>query len=156
MNSPARPYNQDERQKLQEQLQAFYDQFVEKAAESRQSTPERIDQLAQGRVWTGHQAKENGLVDALGGLDQAIAVAKTRAKIPAESQVEIVVYPPRRSFYELLSEQLSGGGQSAAVGRWLSHNLSEAEMAALKALRDPLRQFRRGEALALMPLTFLR
>ena len=53
INSPARPYNAEELKKLQEQLQAFYDQFVEKVAESRHSTPEKIDALAQGRVWTG-------------------------------------------------------------------------------------------------------
>ena len=63
INSPARPYNPEELKKLQEQLQAFYDQFVEKVADSRHSTPEKIDQLAQGRVWTGQQAKDNGLVD---------------------------------------------------------------------------------------------
>ena len=66
--------------KLQEQLQSFYDQFVEKVAESRHSTPEKIDALAQGRVWTGRQAKQNGLVDELGGLDRAVAIAKQRAK----------------------------------------------------------------------------
>src|ERR1700716_4118580 len=53
MNGPTRPYNQDELKKLEEQLQAFYDQFVEKVADSRHSTPQKIDALAQGRVWTG-------------------------------------------------------------------------------------------------------
>src|SRR5204863_9088403 len=47
MNSPVRPYNADELKKVQEQLQAFYDQFVEKVAEARHSTPEKIDQIAQ-------------------------------------------------------------------------------------------------------------
>ena len=72
IDSPVRPYNPDEVKKLDEQLQAFYDQFVEKVATSRHSTPEKIDALAQGRVWTGQQAKERGLVDELGGLDRAI------------------------------------------------------------------------------------
>src|SRR5204863_906428 len=123
INGPARPYNPDEVKKLQEQLQAFYDQFVEKVADSRHSTPEKIDAIAQGRVWTGRQAKQNGLVDELGGLDRAIAIAKQRAKIAADSDVELVVYPPRKSFYELLSDQFSGSGesaQSAAVTAWLS------------------------------------
>src|SRR5205823_10595886 len=115
INSPARPYNADELSKLQEQLQAFYDQFVEKVAESRHSTPEKIDQLAQGRVWTGQQAKQNGLVDALGGLDAAVAIAKERAKLAADTEVELVVYPPRKSFYELLSEQLGGASEQVAM-----------------------------------------
>jgi protease-4 len=156
IGSPARQYNPDELKKLNEQLQAFYDQFVEKAAASRRSTPERIDALAQGRVWTGRQARERGLVDELGGLDEAVALAKQRANIPAESDVELVVYPPRRSFYEILSDQLNGTNQSLQVGRWLSASLSQGELELLRAMRSPLTRFRRGELLALMPLAFLR
>jgi protease-4 len=156
INSPARPYNQDELKKLQEQLQSFYDDFVEKVATSRHTTPEQVDALAQGRVWTGRQAKQNKLVDELGGLDRAIALAKQRAKIPAESGVEIVVYPPRKSFYELLSDQLSGTGESAAISAWLNASLSKGELDVLRSMRGPLTLFRRGEVLALMPFTFLR
>ena len=156
MDSPARPYNADEVAKLQEQLRDFYNDFVEKAAASRRSTPEKIDQLAQGRVWTGSQAKENGLVDELGGLAQAIAIAKARAKIAEESDVEIVAFPAPRSFYELLSEQLSPQSESLAVSAWLSANLSTAERDALRALRGPFSMFRRGEALAMMPFRLLR
>lgn len=156
MNSPARPYNVDERKKLEEQLQAFYDQFVEKVADSRKTTPERIDQLAQGRVWTGHQAKENGLVDALGGLPEALAQAKQLANIPADSEIELSVYPQPKTVYELLAEQLSGGGQEVALSRWVSENLSSNEIEILRAMRTPFSLFRRGEALALMPVGFLR
>jgi protease IV len=156
INSPARPYNPDELKKLQDQLQAFYDGFVEKVAESRHSTPEKIDALAQGRVWTGQQAKQNGLVDELGGLDRAVAVAKQRAKIAADSDVELVVFPPRKSLYELLSEQYSGSSDSIAVGAWLNANLSAGEIEALRIMRGPFTMFRRGETLALMPFTFLR
>ena len=156
INSPARPYNPDELKKLQEQLQSFYDDFVEKVASSRHTTPEQIDALAQGRVWTGRQAKQNKLVDELGGLDRAIALAKQRAKIPADSGVEIIVYPPRKSFYELLSDQLSGTGESAAVSAWLNASLSKGELDVLRSMRGPLTLFRRGEVLALMPFTFLR
>src|SRR5258706_1207815 len=131
INGPARPYNAEELKKLQEQLQSIYDQFVEKVAESRHSTPEKIDALAQGRVWTGRQAKQNGLVDELGGLDRAVAVAKQRAKIAADSDVELVVFPPRKSLYELLSEQYSGSGDSMAVGAWLNANLSAGGIGAV-------------------------
>jgi protease-4 len=157
IESPARRYTPEEVGKLQEQMQSFYDQFVEKAAQSRHTTPEQIDRLAQGRVWTGQQAKANGLVDELGGLERAVAVAKDRAKIPASSGVELVVYPPRRSFYEILADQLSGGAaDSAAISAWLGVNVSKAEIEALRTLRGPLALFRRGEPLALMPFTFLR
>jgi protease-4 len=156
LNSPARPYNPDELKKLQEQLQSFYDQFVEKVADSRHTTPEKIDAIAQGRVWTGRQAKQNHLVDELGGLDRAIAVAKQRAKIAADSDVELSIYPPRKSFYELVSEQLSGGAEATRMRAWLDASLSPAELEALRTIRGPLTMFRRGEILALMPLTFLR
>jgi len=129
---------------------------VEKVADSRHSTPEKIDALAQGRVWTGRQAKQNGLVDELGGLDRAIAIAKQRAKIAADSDVELMVYPPRKSFYELLSDQFSGSSESIAVGAWLNANLSKGEIEALRIMRGPFSMFRRGEPLALMPFTFLR
>jgi protease-4 len=156
IGSPIRRYNPDEVKKLNEQLQAFYDQFVEKVASSRNSTPEKIDAMAQGRVWTGQQARERGLVDALGGLERAIELTKERAKIPADSEVELVVYPPKKSFYELLSDQFNGANQSLAVSRWLSVSLSKGELEVLRAMRGPLALFRRGEPLALMPFTFLR
>src|SRR5262245_25388516 len=157
INSPVRPYNQEEVKKLQEQLQSFYDDFVEKVATARHTTPEEIDGLAQGRVWTGRQAKQNRLIDELGGLDRAVAIAKQRAKISADSGVEIVVYPPRKSFYELVTEQLSGSGsESIAFSEWLNANLSKGELDVLRTMRGPLALFRRGEVLALMPFTFLR
>ena len=156
IESPVRRYTPDEVKKLDEQLQAFYDQFVEKVATSRRRTPEQVDAMAQGRVWTGQQAKERGLVDALGGLDRAIELTKERAKIPASSGVELVVYPPRKSFFEVLSDQFNGTNESLAVSRWLSVSLSKGELEVLRAMRGPLAMFRRGEPLALMPLTFLR
>jgi protease IV len=156
MNSPARRYNPEELKKLQDQLQSFYDQFVEKVADARHTTPEKIDAVAQGRVWTGRQAKERGLVDQLGGLDRAIAVAKQRAKIAADADVELVVFPPRKSFYEIMSDQFSGSGESMAMRAWLSANLSAGEIEAIRAIRGPAAMFRRGEPLALMPFTFLR
>jgi protease-4 len=156
INSPARPYNPQELKKLQEQLQSFYDDFIEKVADARHTTPESIDALAQGRVWTGRQAKQNRLIDELGGLDRAVAIAKQRAKIAADSDVELVIYPPRTSFYELVSDQLSGSGESVAIGAWLNANLSKGELEAIRTIRGPFSMFHRGEVLALMPFTFLR
>jgi protease-4 len=156
IDSPARPFNAEELKKVQEQLQSFYDGFVEKVAQSRHTTPEKIDAIAQGRVWTGNQARQNGLVDALGGLDAAVAIAKQRAKLAADTEVELVVYPPRKSFYELLTEQFSGSTEQMAMSTWLSANLSKGELEALRMMRGPLTMFRRGEPLALMPMSFLR
>jgi protease-4 len=156
LDSPVRPFNASELKKVQEQLQSFYDGFVEKVAQSRHTTPEKIDAIAQGRVWTGRQARQNGLVDALGGLDAAVAIAKQRAKLAPGTEVELVVFPPRKSFYELLTEQLSGSSEQMAMSTWLAANLSKGELEALRVMRGPLTMFRRGEPLLLMPTSFLR
>jgi protease IV len=152
MDSPARPYTPEERAKLDEQLRAFYEQFVEKAAQSRHVKPEQIDAIAQGRVWTGRQAKDLHLVDALGGLDKAVALAKEQAKIPASAEVELVVFPPRRTLYELISTQFGGGDEAARFDLALGLGRSGGVAAALARAR----LFRRGELLALMPFVFSR
>jgi len=154
INSPARRFTPEERDKMKESMQAFYDQFVEKVADARHTTPEKIDQIAQGRVWTGQQAKQVGLVDQLGGLETAVSIAKQRAKIPAEEEVELVVYPPRRSFYDILSRQLDQPTRSSTDA--LMAMLGPADRRVLSALLAPSRLFRSGEILARMPYVFLR
>ena len=148
--SPARPFTDEQRQKIESLMQDTYDEFVEKAAASRNMPPEKLDAIAQGRVWTGRQAKAIGLVDELGGLDRAIAAAKQRAKIPADDEVEIVVYPPRRSVYEVLTK---GFGADQSLLRFLT--LPFDERRAIGTLAAPL-MFRTGEPLALMPALLLR
>jgi protease-4 len=150
--SPFSRFSDGQRAKIEESMQSFYDQFVEKVAQARHTTPERIDAIAQGRVWTGRQARELGLVDELGGLDVAILAAKRRAKIPENEDVEIVVYPPRRSFYEALAGQFGG----SAPGGLLHALLAGGDVRYAAAVTAPMRLFRRGEPLALMPFTFLR
>ena len=152
MYSPLAPFSPEQRAKVDEYMQGFYDQFVEKVAEARHTTPERIDAIAQGRVWTGRQAKDIGLVDELGGLDAAIAAAKQRARIPNDEDVELVMFPPRRSFYEALADQLGG----ASAGSGLRALLGDRDARAVAALTTPMRLFRRGEPLALMPFAFMR
>ena len=157
IESPDRPFTDSERQKLREQMRDFYDGFVQKVAASRKMPVERVDQLAQGRVWTGAQARQNGLVDALGGLDRAIALAKEQAGISPETEVEVVTYPARKSLAELLMEQLSGSPNDRQIEAVLSivSGLRTAERRALGMLTAPARLFNPGEPLALMPMSFL-
>jgi protease-4 len=150
--SPVRPFTPDERKKLSELMQATYDAFVEKAAAGRNTTPERIDAVAQGRVWTGKQAKELGLVDELGGLNRAVELAKERAKIDADSEVELVVFPPKKSLLEVVAEPLARTDSSAALGALVGRPNAQA----IDAVTAPLRLFRRGEPLALMPNVFVK
>src|SRR5215831_2488301 len=120
-------------------------------------TRRRRESMRSRRAASGRDGRQNQLVDELGGLDRAVAIAKQRAKIPADSEVEIVVYPARKSFYEILSDQFNGGSSdSMALSAWLNANLTGSEIEALRAVRGPLSMFRRGEILALMPYTYLR
>ena len=151
ISSPFAPFTPEQRAKVMEYMEVFYDTFVDKAATARGVTPAQIDAVAQGRVWTGRQARERGLVDELGGLDTAIAIAKQRAGIPADQEVELVVYPPRRTLYEALAQQFG----SPSVGVW-AQLAGGMETRAVAALTAPVRVFRRGEPLALMPFAFVR
>jgi protease-4 len=150
--SPIRPFSPEERAKIQQQMQATYDTFVEKAAAGRHTTPEKIDAIAQGRVWTGHQAKQIGLVDELGGLDRALAIAKEQAKIARNAEVELIVYPPKKSLYESLADPFGSMDRSSTIAALLGIT----DRRALHAITAPLGVFRRGEPLAIMPNVFVR
>jgi protease-4 len=149
--SPLRPFSPEERAKLYGQIEAFYTGFIQKTAKSRRTTPERVDQLGRGRVWTGRQAKANGLVDELGGLDLAIRIAKQRANIPEDRDVEILFYPPQKTVYEIFFEQLYRGSGVGAARLW-----GPETRRALQAIAPFDGVFRRGELLALMPFTWAK
>jgi protease-4 len=83
----------------------MYDQFVSKVAEGRNMNKEQVDAIGKGRVWTGSQGKEIGLVDEIGGLSKAIQLAKELAGIPAKEQVQLVVQPKKVSFFDMLFGQ---------------------------------------------------
>jgi protease IV len=159
MDSPARPFSPSEREKLREELREFYNQFVAKVASSRKMPVARVEELARGRVWTGQQAKANGLVDALGGLDQAIALAKKRAGIGPGTEVEVVNYPPRKTLFELIAQRLAGSNSQRGMPvdlETVAALLGAGDRETLGLLTAPMRLFRRGEPLALMPVGFLR
>ncbi len=81
---------------VQTSINRVYADFTQTAAKARKTTPEKIDAVAQGRVWTGAQALERGLVDKLGSLGDAVASAAARAKLPADARVLYVEKPPGR------------------------------------------------------------
>ena len=151
--SPFARFSPEQRVKVGQYMEGFYKSFLMKVAEGRHKTPAEIDMVAQGRVWTGAQAKDRGLVDALGGLDTAISIAKQRAHIPADEEVDLVVYSPRRSFYEALTQL---GRSSSSLGSWAMLMNAGVARQAMSALATPVTAFRRGEPLALMPFTFVR
>jgi protease IV len=102
-----RPWSNAERAKVRTLTQAFYDEFVTKVAQSRGHSYDEIHRVAQGRVWTGRDAVASGLVDRLGGLDEAIALVKEKAKLGKTEEVELVVLPEPKTFFETLFEDES-------------------------------------------------
>ncbi|MFI5394727.1 MAG: signal peptide peptidase SppA [Candidatus Binatia bacterium] len=101
------PLTADGRQKLVAEMNYIYDVFVNRVSVGRNMTPERVNEIGRGRVWTGAQAKGNGLVDELGGFAAAIQAAKQAAGIEATQEAELAFYPQPRTFIERISELLS-------------------------------------------------
>ena len=149
--SPVTRFSDAERAKAQEHVDAIYEQFVTKAAEGRQTTRDRLHEVAQGRVWTGRQALEHGLIDEVGGLGRAIALAKEKAGIDPGDEVELVVYPRPKGFFELLEE---GFPMARIAAGWAG--LAAPEAALVGRAAAPARLFRPGEPLAIMPGAFVR
>ena len=100
--SDYRSLNDDERAKLRGDIEIFYKGFVDKVAESREREWEEIDEVAQGRVWMGSQAEQQGLVDELGGFDRAIELAREAAGIEADEEIQLVPYPAPKNPFEAL------------------------------------------------------
>ncbi|MFZ0635552.1 MAG: signal peptide peptidase SppA, partial [Candidatus Acidiferrales bacterium] len=94
-----------QRAAFEKSLQDVYANFTKGVAAGRNMSVEAVDKIGKGRVWTGEQAKDLGLVDELGGLDRAIAVAKQLAHIPERRSVHIVRFPEEKTFFQMLLER---------------------------------------------------
>jgi protease-4 len=135
------------RVKLREGIDADYEDFVGKVAAARRKKPSEIEPIAQGRVWMGDQAKANGLVDELGGIDRALEMARKKAGIPSTAKVNLVLYPGRKSIFDLLFRSSADSEADAMISR-----------AGLEPLRaawrdDRLRVWMRGGMLRMMPFS---
>ncbi len=108
-------FSDSERKKFEDLVKGtYYDEFLPKVAKGRGKSTDEIDKIGQGRVWTGQQGKERGLVDEYGGLDKAIEIAKQLANIPEDKGVQRVIMPRPPSFFEQL---MSSGGDDDAETR---------------------------------------
>jgi protease-4 len=110
-----------------------YRDFVQGVAEGRKMEVEAVEKVAQGRVWTGEQARERGLVDALGGLDAAIAAAKELAGIPMEEQVSLLYLPKAKPLLDRILDLVSSTsllGDRVSPQRWLESLESLARIPA--------------------------
>jgi protease IV len=105
------------RARLQAFLDATYQGFKDHVAAGRHMTPDAVEAVAQGRVWSGEEAKANGLIDALGGYETALRLAKEAAKIPAGAPVQLTVFPREEGLAEYLYDRLTGKqGEDSDIG----------------------------------------
>jgi protease-4 len=107
-----------------------------------------ILEIAQGRVWMGNQAKGNGLVDELGGLDRAVELIRKKAGIPASDAIGLDIYPPRRSVLELLFRQKDDSDVEAIL------RASGLDPVATAWRDASLRVWMKGGMLRMTPLKF--
>jgi ClpP class serine protease len=91
---------------LDREIEAIYRLFIERVAEGRDLDLQKVDGVAQGRVWTGEQAFERGLIDELGGLSQAVLRAKRALNLDADADVALVPYPDVSSLADQLTDTL--------------------------------------------------
>ncbi|OYT70061.1 MAG: signal peptide peptidase SppA [Chloracidobacterium sp. CP2_5A] len=133
-----RPKTEDELKLIQANVDRIYDEFLTRVAEARKLSKEAVQDIAQGRVWSGAEAKRLGLVDEFGGLEAAIQAAAEAAKLGADWKIS--EYPKRRNFAEQLAKLLADEETDRLAQSPLQRELERvwAEAAALAALNDPL------------------
>ncbi len=144
-------WTEKERAKMLDQAnKVYYSDFVPKVAKGRNMDSEKVDSLGQGRVWTGAQAKERGLVDEIGGLEKAIAVAKELAKIPAEDEVQRVAYPAPRSMF---SRYFGSEDRTFSQAKFEQRIAEKLPKDVTRAFRyaQLFDQMKRGDAMMLLP-----
>jgi len=111
------PFTPEQKQRFAALTDVAYKQFLTRVADGRHMDVAAVDAIAKGRVWTGVQAKERGLVDELGGLDEAVRLAKAAAHLPKDEKALLKPFPARRNPFEALFRGLAGSdgpGQAMA------------------------------------------
>ena len=135
MFTGAQDYTPKEWDKFQQWLDRVYSDFTSKVASGRNLEKSKVLQIAKGRIWTGEDALGLGLVDALGGFDVALKLAKEAAKIPAGDDVQLVVFPRKKSFFEALTQKLPDNSEGDAWAR-VAVELATELRPALAVLRE--------------------
>jgi len=119
MMTTSRALTAEERLLIQGYIDDFYDGFIERVATGRNMTLAQVDSVGQGRVWTGTDAKRLGLVDELGGLEDAIAAAAEMAGLTGYKQVEM---PKQKDLLQQIMEDLGTGTSMWAASLWLGED----------------------------------
>jgi len=107
--SANRPLSSYQEKVIQNQIERIYGVFIAHVAEGRKMTVEQVDNIGQGRVWSGFDAKRIGLVDDFGGIDKAIEEAVKLAKL---TEYKVIEYPKQKEFFQQIMEEFSGNNST--------------------------------------------
>lgn len=130
-----------EQKAFQQFVDNFYQTFITKTAKDRKLSVEEVDEVAQGRVWTGADAMENGLVDALGGMDKALELTAEKAGI---TEYKVERYPKPKNFYEVLMGSANARAKALLGDNWFSNPMTQK-------MQDQVAVLKQRGALALFP-----
>jgi protease IV len=148
----SRPWTESEREAMRRLAEDVYKQFTSKAAKGRKMDPAKLESLAGGRIWTGRQAKENGLIDELGTLEDAIAEARKIAGLDSKSEIE--EFPKPGNPFEAL---FGGRDEDAPADATLAVKAAKALGVEIPRALKPLLQLPRlsKETTLFMPQMFV-
>lgn len=144
----SQPFSPADRRAFSSWMDTIYESFISRVATGRRLAPERVREIARGRVWTGAQARELGLVDELGGFHEAVDRAKALAEIEADTEVRLRRFPGPKSPWAAFSELFGVSAQSARVLIGLGAVLDDPDARALVARARTERL--RGEGAAVL------
>jgi protease-4 len=152
-------FSKSERKAMEAMMHDIYDQFVGKAMEGRERagkhfTRSQFIDLAEGRIWTGRQAKANGLIDELGSLDAATAEAKSMAGLARDAETEYLILPKAHNFLDRLMESQSDAESRLHGLAGLMRFANLPELADHLRTLDGLLQLRGEPVWAIMPHEF--
>lgn len=146
----SRPKTETEMAMIQRSVDWIYDEFISKVADSRNMPRERVREIAQGRVWSGQEALRLGLVDEIGGLDDAI---KHAASLAGLTKYRLIEYPRKKELAEAISdllEEMMPAGASAGLDGLIVEKLQD-EMENLRSFNDPQGLYARMPMILTLP-----
>ena len=127
-------YSKDEKKRVQAMMDEVYVDFKEKVSKGRKLDLDRVEEIARGRVWTGVQALENGLVDELGGLTEALDYTKKQIGAGEGEFIAVANWPVEKSLQQQLLEKFAGDKQDIRAASTLSQTLKNGDGVVMNVL----------------------
>jgi protease-4 len=141
MQSDTQTFTPEQLEKFRRGVDQIYLDFTAKVAVGRKMAVEKVREVAKGRVWTGADAKQRGLVDEFGGFRAALEATKALAGIPADSEINLERFPKRRSPFEEVAEMFGTTAEVVQTVSLLGKIMGTEPVAGMtKLLTDETRQ----------------